>query len=1018
MLPLKLTFSGLHSYREPVTIDFSKLNAAGLFGIFGPTGSGKSTILEAMILALYGTSERLGNQGLEDIVNLHTKKLDISFEFKHNEKNYRFIYSNDISKKTPKKEHTSFELSNGIAIPLTDKTKETKDKAESILGSAANFRRTTIIPQGKFSEFLQLKGKDLTSMMEELFDLNDYDIQNQIKNRKKVVDDSITYLNGQLQQRPSTTEEELQQMQQELAALQEQKKALEARLTDLNKQITSSQQQEQKQQQLTNLTATLNQLVAQEANMKAKLELAKKAEKAKTIIGPVLEDVKKYENQTTHYRGRIAQLEQDLQTAKQTLLTTTSSLDQLLPKLAEEPSLRKKIDGARAAASWHANEQLLATTKALVQKYSTRLDVIKGNIKQLEETTTTNDAAIKTLEGQLDAFSVLPAIGAWYKELAMAEGNRQDLFQQWAKTDARVMEFSSQISSMASLPVVTTLGLDIHQPDWDGASQQLNKNLTAAQARLHALQQENGLTAYAHLLHDGEPCPLCGSNEHPSPIVAELIQDAITACTAEIAKLQGLDQQLKQARNEHQLLVQKRSTEQENYSRLKSQIAKSEQTMADLDARFIWQGFSPTDQTAYQQAVTQKTELERQLVNTRQLRDLSSDKLKNERENEAKGLAMVADEQNKLSQLEGANKTLLAQIDSTILPGWNTLSSTDLNNLAQQTELNLSNWKQEQTRLQSALTEARVAETQLATELTTSQNLLEGAGKDLAKAQASLSTALLQHGFQNQQEATDLILHNLELATVEAEFTQFNDKLIGTKTTAESLQRDLATNPFDQEAYALQLQAANECKASLESVNTTSTEVSMQLKSANDNNATRASLAQQREEHVAKQDLLDTLNKLFTANGMVKYIGALMLESVVKTANVQFKKMTRNQLELVLDLEGDKVEFNITDHLNGSAKRSAATLSGGQTFQASLSMALALSELVGHGKQQFFFLDEGFGTQDNESLKVVFNTLEQLQHEGQIVGLISHVDELKDRLEARIDVWQDANGGSHLKVVA
>jgi len=134
-------------------------------------------------------------------------------------------------------------------------------------------------------------------------------------------------------------------------------------------------------------------------------------------------------------------------------------------------------------------------------------------------------------------------------------------------------------------------------------------------------------------------------------------------------------------------------------------------------------------------------------------------------------------------------------------------------------------------------------------------------------------------------------------------------------------------------------------------------------------------------------------------------------------ANVRFHRMTRNQLSLQLNENND---FEIIDYLNEGRSRSVKTLSGGQAFQVSLSLALALAESVqtnAQSEKNFFFIDEGFGTQDVESVNIVFETLMNLQKENRIVGIISHVEELKEKIPVSLHITKDEERGSLIEIV-
>ena len=201
MIPVTLTIQGLYSYKQKQNIDFSKLTAAGLFGIFGSVGCGKSTILEAISYALYGETERLnkGDNRNYNMMNLKSNELLIDFEFKTgNDIHYRFIVK---GKRNGKKfeevktfDRTAYKWENNDWTPIEIKS------AEEIIGlNYDNFRRTIIIPQGKFQEFLQLNPKDRTNMLMELFNLNKFELSGKVIALENKNNAEIQNLTGQLQ---------------------------------------------------------------------------------------------------------------------------------------------------------------------------------------------------------------------------------------------------------------------------------------------------------------------------------------------------------------------------------------------------------------------------------------------------------------------------------------------------------------------------------------------------------------------------------------------------------------------------------------------------------------------------------------------------------------------------------------------------------------------------------------------------------------------------------------------------
>src|SRR5690554_5481975 len=165
MIPKKLTLEGIYSYQTRQTIDFRELTNAGLFGIFGAVASGKSTILEAMCFALYGESDRMNvNNRAYNMMNLKSNRMYIEFDF-WNYENKKFRAVREFRRNSKNFDRvlpdgtTFYEWKNDDWLPLNH------SNAESIIGlSAENFKRTIIIPQGKFKEFIELGGKERTTM--------------------------------------------------------------------------------------------------------------------------------------------------------------------------------------------------------------------------------------------------------------------------------------------------------------------------------------------------------------------------------------------------------------------------------------------------------------------------------------------------------------------------------------------------------------------------------------------------------------------------------------------------------------------------------------------------------------------------------------------------------------------------------------------------------------------------------------------------------------------------------------
>jgi exonuclease SbcC len=177
----------------------------------------------------------------------------------------------------------------------------------------------------------------------------------------------------------------------------------------------------------------------------------------------------------------------------------------------------------------------------------------------------------------------------------------------------------------------------------------------------------------------------------------------------------------------------------------------------------------------------------------------------------------------------------------------------------------------------------------------------------------------------------------------------------------------------------------------------------------------QADLQQQLSLLDSRAEEIKTLKQLFKGSGFVNYISSVYLHELCHAANARFYKLTRQRLSLEVNSDNN---FEVRDFMNGGKLRSVKTLSGGQTFQAALSLALALADniqKVTSAPENFFFLDEGFGSLDKESLYVVFETLKTLRKENRIVGVISHVEEMQQEIDACILVENSEEWGSVVK---
>jgi len=178
MIPIELKLKGIYSYKEEQTIDFTDLSSEHLFGIFGTVGSGKSSIIEAITFALYGKIERLNDKEIKNnLINLDSNEMYIDFTFKANDGKIYNTFCKYKKRYTKKNELEITPTTNAYLIEESNKIPITFEEIEAKIGlSYQNFKRSIIIQQGSFQEFLSLSINDRAKMLEEIFDLQKYDL--------------------------------------------------------------------------------------------------------------------------------------------------------------------------------------------------------------------------------------------------------------------------------------------------------------------------------------------------------------------------------------------------------------------------------------------------------------------------------------------------------------------------------------------------------------------------------------------------------------------------------------------------------------------------------------------------------------------------------------------------------------------------------------------------------------------------------------------------------------------------
>lgn len=1017
MIPVSLTIKGLYSYQEEQVIDFTKLTEAQLFGIFGTVGSGKSSILEAISFALYSDTERLNKSGDNrnyNMLNLKSSELLIDFTFlNHDEQFYRFVVkgrrNGNNFEDVGTFRRTAYKLNGTIPEPLPETT------AEAIIGlSYENFRRTIIIPQGKFQEFLGLTDSERTKMLKDIFQLEKFEFSRQTASLEHKNDAAMQELSGRLNQLGEVTEAAVQEKAGELTKLTEQHDKAKTRQQALELQEAESSVLQKKFEDRKEKQGDLKTMQDQQAKNEALKIQVERYEYANLHFKAL------FENENTLNRNKLIKQEEK-QKAGEKLKTIQESLDRDEPKLAKVTDEHKHLENFQKEK---AEFEILLNIKAIElqielkkeeqNKVNERLEPLEKLKQGAEQQFEAKKTEITSVRSQQTDLVEMTQIQTWYtnfdniqEQLAQVQKESDGLQQQ-------MQEAKAQLTSL--IPDELTKRLQVDTPDMlnqailERESQNLNtlKQLTA---EMDHLRLQSQLVAYAEQIEDGAPCPLCGSMEHPQVLEAESVDAEMNKLTENKQVLEAEKDRLVKLRQDlalAQAAIQSREEQQQSVTKRLETLGNNQKEHLKL---FVWKQFTPENKDLFVAAWHEATQKQAQLKSLEAERDELETKVKHASENvdQAKQQSTVLETDLKVLQVQVSTyKNQMQQLDATVF----VLDVETIREKRDELESRITRIQKEFSTLTEQVQQNNIALATAKVEEQTADKNLQEIEQELTKIDGQLAQILEKSPFTDRNEITEILQTTLDPIAIREQLTRFEQRLSTLQQELVVLNKELEGKSFDSEAYEALKNKLIAQKAEVEQFNTKRIEADTLHKRLHNDWETKKSIQTNYEKLELRKNNIQTLKRLFQASGFVNYISSVYLQQLCEAANERFHKLTRQQLRLEL---AENNSFQVRDFLNEGRTRSAKTLSGGQTFQASLCLALALAESIpqqSKAKQNFFFLDEGFGSQDKESLRLVFESLKALRQENRMVGVISHVEELQQEIDTYLTITNDPEKGS------
>jgi exonuclease SbcC len=1026
MKPVRLALSCIGPYVQPVDVDFGRLGE--VFLVCGPTGSGKTTLFDAMVYALYGQVP--GTRDPADMVSHYTGDsgdVYVDFSFSIGAETWRVLRRPPRSIARKRGEGTRQLPSEAVLYrlggsreaglsgnqddcwePVRDKPGEVTEQIEGMLGlSFDEFTRIILLPQGEFQRFLDMNTSDRTEILEKLFPVDAHAAVSELARRAalearaeaKAADDVIATLATRLGAEPDTALEAAKERMRTALADEESARGtlMNSRLALEGARLVSKAWDELRaaEEENAGLLATQGEI----DSIRARL--------GRAVAAAALHKEMDAGDRSAAQHKRESELHALLAGQLQVLRNQANDMDQVRFALAGLGSSiaamdRDAGDLAARSAAWErarAAGLALAAAESEVQEAGKAAGLGRERIRSIE-------TALVELEHRL------PDRAALSDQLSQATAARES---------ARL------VSAKAAEGQTLRKGLEKAEADILEAAGRLESStfrLEAAEsmlARAEAMQAEAAIPALAASLSPGCPCPVCGSLDHPAPAflphLAEAEEPACSTRPEQPAATAGSGQasskaDLDQARAELRLAGR---AEAECRSRLEALV----QARSDLNQRLLAFGDVPPPaeasrllalaESAVSQVQASLHDADTQAASIAALRSELGQARQDSLAAEAR-LTMAG-------QSLASAKAAVHEAGKAAGGSDPAAALADLQARRQEAEVRKAAMEKELAAWESGLATA-------ASRMADCQVRLDQAGAELAVASAAAEKALAAAGFADREAWEAACMHKAEHAALADRAAAYAASMAASAARLSAARRavDGSTRP-DTEVLQDAAAAAEEAHTL---ARTALSQAESALKSVESDCAALAAARVRRESLRERGDRLVELAGLLNGDtagrrlSFRNFVLARYFSRVAQRASVRLREMSEGRYDIRV-VEGKSrgqgrigLDLEVLDGFTGRA-RPASSLSGGEKFLSSISLALGLSDVItrrsGGIVLDSIFIDEGFGSLDDETLDRAVAVLDRIRGQ-RIIGIVSHVAELRTRIPARIEVDKTGNGSS------
>ncbi len=1007
MIPISLTIRGLYAYQEEQKIDFEQLAQNKLFGIFGKVGSGKTTILDAITLALYGTIKRLDSKlDGRDYLNLASDSLFVELLFRTGRDGY--LYKSSVTGQRDKK---------GDKVTIKKQFSRQKESsapweiapetAEKIIGlSLESFRRTVIIPQNQFQEFLSLGDADRSRMMNELFNLSQYQLREQATVVQNANQFEVKDVERQLEEVANISEQLIENQKVELKNLEQfvKEKALERDVKiEEEKKWESLREKYQATVLAKSVLDNLEKETPQYQNLEKAIEQRDFYEKQ---FRPYFDTLKNLAERKAVLEKETVENSRKKNALSQKIASQVRELDRLKTVLDSAEIQKAEADDLRKIAQILSLEEVLEKNAASLNGLDEKLKILNESRQKVKTDIEKSTSDLDILDKKMPDVEVLNALYTWFLKKNNALENVLDAEKNVKNTEGVIQELRQKKQ--------TILAKNGFPPEADAkpvddilAEIQAQKETT--ELKVHQLFAQKELVAHAENLLEGTPCPVCGSIHHPDLLkkTDNLEAKALDFQTV-IKSFDILTRELTELRSEYALRAKQRQEQKKKHQELA-------EILSGYLEGFIWSGYSPDDFAIIEQQRAEAQSLHVQRLDIEKNIKIKRESLEKAQREYEETNTTKNDVSNKLIALDAERKTLAAQL--TRLKSGDFLGRKDLIEQAQSIENQVFKAKSFFEKTEKELRDIEGELANLTGFMASQEKNLNEINFNLQKNELEINPILVIQNLTRTQ-VSDILNTPFFTENDRKRVAEFRENLAIARAKHQQAVEILRGQVYDSPTHEALRIDIQQVSSDLTQKNQAIGSMRQRLEKLGKDFVRRQNLEFLRGELSLRAEDLKTLMSLFRGEGFVKYVSGIYLHNICEAANERFQKLTRNTLQLTLDSDN---QFKINDLLHDGRQRDIKTLSGGQIFQASLSLALALSDNIratSSNNQNFFFLDEGFGALDADSLQVVFETLKSLRQENRIVGVISHVEAMQQEIENALLVRLDFERGSLIETVS